>query len=168
MGKFVLSEIKERIAQKALAVKTMAKFQMAGGMSLVTEKLFGFYKLGLARFKETDYPNGVDRWYLNNVVIPAIDEKYNLEARNKLNEIVGRGFCLPEDLIFIEKEVVPYFDDNCKRLTGKSLEMIGLPSMEEKSKFEEDINKQVSKGKKVDQKLNQRVVEDITGATKIR
>ncbi|MGB2788594.1 MAG: hypothetical protein WBC13_04660 [Dokdonella sp.] len=167
MGKFVLSEIKKRIEEKALGLKVAAQFKLAGGMSLVMDKMFAFYKMGLNGYASGN-PTTKDKWLIKYVVIPAIDKKYNSLAIERLKLIVEKPVPTKEDISFIKEEVIPYFDDNCKRLTGKELAMIGLPTSEEFSVFETKINKEVSKGKKIDSSVSKKAVEDMTGATKIR
>lgn len=167
MGKFVLSEIKSKIQEKALAVKTAAQFQLAGGMGLVMDKMFGFYKIGLLGYA-SGKPSATDKWLVKLVVIPAIDRKYNQASIDKLSLIVNKELPNEDDVKFIKDEVIPYFNDNCKRLTGKELELIGFPSNDELGVFKEKIDKQVKRGKKIDSKISKSIVEDMTGATKIR
>lgn len=167
MGKFVLSEIKKKIEEKALGLKVAAQFNLAGGMSLVMDKMFAFYKMGLNGYA-SGKPTTKDKWLIKYVVIPAIDKKYNQKSIDKLKIIVEKKQPSTEDIKFIKDEVIPYFNTNCKRLTGKELAMIGLPTSEEFSVFETKINKEVSKGKKIDSSVSKKAVEDMTGATKIR
>lgn len=167
MGKFVLGDIKKRIEEKAMQIKVASQFQLAGGMNLVMDKMFAFYKMGLKGYT-SGFPSEKDKWLVKFVVIPAIDKKYNQEAIDKLKVIVEKSSPSTEDLVYINSEVIPYFDANCKRLTGKTLEMIGMPTSEEFGVFESKINKEVIKGKKIDVAVSQKAVEDMTGATKIR
>lgn len=167
MGKFVLSEIKKKIEEKALGLKVAAQFNLAGGMSLVMDKMFAFYKMGLNGYA-SGKPTTKDKWLIKYVVIPAIDKKYNLLAIETLKVIVEKPVPTKEDISFIKEEVIPYFDDNCKRLTGKELAMIGLPTSEEFSVFETKINKEVKKGKKIDASLTKNVLEEIKGVKKVR
>ena len=167
MGKFVLSEITKRIEDKALAMKTAAKFQMAGGISLVMDNLFGFYRLGLNGYAKGN-PSVKDKWLIKYVVIPAIDKKYNQESIDKLSVIVEKDKPSEEDIKFIKEEVIPYFNTNCKRLTGKELEMIGFPSNEHFEVFKDKIDKEVSKGKKIDATLTKNVIEKMEGVKQVR
>lgn len=167
MGKFILSEITKKIEDKTLAMKTAVKFQMAGGISLVMDQLFGFYHLGLNGYVKGK-PSIKDKWLIKNVVIPAIDKKYNQKSIDKLKIIVEKKQPSTEDIKFIKDEVIPYFNTNCKRLTGKELEMIGFPTNENFEVFKSKIDKEVKKGKKIDASLTKNVLEEIKGVKKVR
>jgi hypothetical protein len=165
--KFVFSEIQKRLAVAKEAAKVAAKFKLAGGMTLVMDKYFGIYKVALAGYVGSN-PTEQDKWLMRFVIIPAIDKKYNQEAIDKLKIIVDKDKPNAKDVAYIKSEVVPYFDVNCKRLTGRALTIIGFPPNEELQIFRDKMEKQIARGKKVDAELGKDIIGDMVGANKIK